>query len=933
MTFFKNEFAKEVWQVKYAGQHTDVQQYIWALADMVSYGLPADQSRFYNLIASQAFSPGGRILAAAGRPNARVSLMNCTTHAIEGDSLEDINRAQYMIMRASSRGQGIGIDLSELRPRGAVVNNAANTSTGAISFMELLDKTGAVIGQEGRRAALLFSLRVDHPDIWDPDGSGYDFLHVKSVPGRVENANISVLITDEFMRAVKNDALWTLGFQGWSGGVRFNYHREVPAKQLFSKLAHAAHANAEPGTLFWDTSRRLSNSDLFGEEWEIKGVNACQPGFATVLAPTGIATFDQVQVDDQIWDGKKWVTITKKWSTGNKPVYEVITSRGRFVGTLDHKVFQAGQRVLAGEAESIDQIVGPQAQANALDYQAVLDGLVLGDGSFHRAARSQKIHLFIGERDTDYLVSPVADFIGEANGINAPYTYDVETTITAQELPHTYLRVIPERFYLGDVQIKRSFLRGLFSANGCVVTGRANRIGLKASSQVLIKQAQEMLSSLGIDSYITTSQEHEQSFSNGTYTVKESYDLNITGSGDLFMSLIGFEQAYKNSAYHWRGKINPSKLGGVVQAVNFLGNFPVYEITVDSEEHAYWTGGLKVSNCTEQVLDQEGVCNLGSMNLGVFVINPFTSEAYFDFKAFAQGTKDAVDFLDRILDVEIRNNVSISPRQVRSIEQLRRVGLGTMGLADAMAKMGILYGSEKSIEFAEQVHRVMAYNAYEASVELAEERGVAEVWKNTGEYHAAILDKGFFARLPTDLRRRIKAAGGTRNVTLMSVAPTGSISNFFGVSSGVEPIFAQKYVRRVRMNGSDELREYYHPAVAEGLRYGVNGSTWVTAYDIDPLTHVRVQAAIQQFVDQSISKTTNMPASATPADVAEVYQAAWELGCKGLAVYVDGSRHEQVLHAVEEKEDGEQCPSCGGTLIRENGCVECATCAWSACEL
>ena len=167
--FFNNHFAEQIWERKYAGEFKGRPLgYYRNLSKLAALGDPGLELAFLRMLADGRFSPGGRILAYGGRTKSNVSLMNCTTHAVESDDLDGISETAKTIMKASSHGQGIGIDLSKLRPKGAPVNNAARTSTGAVSFMELLNKVGETIGQEGRRAALLFSMQVSHPDLYRP---------------------------------------------------------------------------------------------------------------------------------------------------------------------------------------------------------------------------------------------------------------------------------------------------------------------------------------------------------------------------------------------------------------------------------------------------------------------------------------------------------------------------------------------------------------------------------------------------------------------------------------------------------------------------------------------------------------------------------------------------------------------------------------------
>ena len=169
MSFWKTDLGRDIFETKYAGCFSgDPESFYDSMADTFSYGNRELAARFKDMLVTGKFTPGGRIMAYIGRPEAKVSLMNCTTHEVEGDTLEAIADTAHFLMRASSRGQGIGMNLSKLRPKGSAVDNAAKTSTGAISFMEMLDKVGGTIGQEGRRGAMLFSMRVDHPDMWRP---------------------------------------------------------------------------------------------------------------------------------------------------------------------------------------------------------------------------------------------------------------------------------------------------------------------------------------------------------------------------------------------------------------------------------------------------------------------------------------------------------------------------------------------------------------------------------------------------------------------------------------------------------------------------------------------------------------------------------------------------------------------------------------------
>lgn len=371
------------------------------------------------------------------------------------------------------------------------------------------------------------------------------------------------------------------------------------------------------------------------------------------------------------------------------------------------------------------------------------------------------------------------------------------------------------------------------------------------------------------------------------------------------------------------------KIGVKIKAIKVASNEDTYDISM-KKNHNFTANGIVVHNCTEQVLDQDGVCVLGSINLSAYVENPFTAAARFDYDTFMADIETAVEFLDNIVTLEIQNGNYISDRQKRSLEYLRRLGLGVMGLADTLGMMGYEYANVNATRtFIEGLFSTLRDTAYRSSIRLGMSKGVAKVWEGTADYRQSVIRGGFFATLPKWAKMDM-IAYGTRNVAIISIAPTGSISNLLGVSSGIEPLFATEYTRMTRIHGFDELVNYVQPSVQKSREAGLPDSIWQTAYEISPTDHVRLQALIQQFVDSAISKTTNLPKRATVLDVAEVYKLGWQLGLKGMSVYRDSSRHEQVLRI---KDGGDKCPVCGGDLVFKEGCTECPSCSWSACSL
>lgn len=297
----------------------------------------------------------------------------------------------------------------------------------------------------------------------------------------------------------------------------------------------------------------------------------------------------------------------------------------------------------------------------------------------------------------------------------------------------------------------------------------------------------------------------------------------------------------------------------------------------------YYEDIICVNPCGEQGLPAWGVCNLGALNVAAFV-----RDGEMDYEALAEHAKVAIRFLDDVVDA----NEYFIPENEKAQMGTRRTGLGTMGLADALIKMELRYGHEESLPVIERVYRTIRDAAYECSADLAIEKGPFPSWDRE-KYAQGV----FIKRLPAALQEQI-AETGTRNAVLLTQAPTGSTSLLSGVSSGIEPVYDFAFVRR------DRIGEHviYHPLLQEWKEAHPDAETppwFVSANDLSPEDHVRVQALVQQYTDSSISKTVNAPNAHTIDDVKTLYTLAYDLGCKGITYFRDGCR-EGVLSHIEE---------------------------------
>ena len=334
---------------------------------------------------------------------------------------------------------------------------------------------------------------------------------------------------------------------------------------------------------------------------------------------------------------------------------------------------------------------------------------------------------------------------------------------------------------------------------------------------------------------------------------------------------------------------------------------------------------LTTNPCGEIPLSAYDSCRLVSLNLKRLVRNPFSEKAVFDFNKLKEIVSVGMRLSDDLVELELEKLESIkeacdteSERELwnnlhRACVNGRRTGLGTHGLADAIARLGLAYDSDESIEIVEKIYETIRDIAYLESVYLAQERGAFPVFDWQKE-----KNNPYIKRLPKNLSEKIETFG-RRNISILTNAPTGSVSIMSQTSSGLEPVFRNSYVRRRKLshneqdtepdfidNLGDRWLEYevFHHNVREYLQM-FNTDTppgfFVESGDIDWTKRVEIQAVIQRSIDHSISSTINLPKGTDPSVVAEIYMKGWKRGLKGITVYVDGSRSGVLVEKGKER--------------------------------
>lgn len=342
--------------------------------------------------------------------------------------------------------------------------------------------------------------------------------------------------------------------------------------------------------------------------------------------------------------------------------------------------------------------------------------------------------------------------------------------------------------------------------------------------------------------------------------------------------------------------------------------------------------------CGEQPLSPYSVCNLSAINLANFV-NKKTHEILYDKLKYTVSI--AIRMQDNVIDV---TPYFLEKNKTQALGE-RRIGLGVMGLHDMLIWANKKYGSDEANQLIDSVMKTIAETAYETSAELAKEKGIFPFLKEEVKANFSLLP--FVQKLNPEIRKKI-AMYGMRNSHLLTIAPTGSTGTMIGVSTGLEPFFAFEYYRSGRLGNMIKVKQNI---VTEWLKIHGNGKydennlpdIFISAMELSPEDHVKVQAIIQNWVDSSISKTVNAPKDYTVEQVAKIYESLFKMGAKGGTVYIDGSRDSQVLTLLEDDDDiidnsqnneqkigtdvGDICPICNkGHVIISNGCSTCDSC-------
>ncbi|GIK97370.1 MAG: intein-containing adenosylcobalamin-dependent ribonucleoside-diphosphate reductase [Alphaproteobacteria bacterium] len=939
--------SQQIWDMKYRLKAPDgaaIDKTIEETWRRVAEALAAPETdpsawadRFYDAMAGFRFLPAGRIIAGAGAGR-NVTLFNCFVMGTIPDDMGGIFEHLREAALTMQQGGGIGYDFSTLRPRGAPVKGVGADASGPLTFMDVWDAMCRTIMSAGhRRGAMMATMRCDHPDI-------EAFIEAKQQAGRLRMFNLSVLVTDAFMAAVKQDAPWELEFGGTT-------YRVVQARELWDKIMRATYAYAEPGVIFIDRINRRNN--LYYAE-TISATNPCVTAETWVHTAEGPRRVAELvgRPFTALIDGKPSASGPDGFfPTGRKKVLRLTTRAGQTLRlTADHKVLAASELTrwrigktwrAAGELAPGDMIVlhdhraAPDWPGRHGEDEGYLLGLLVGDGTLK--ADKAVLSVWPGRLAAN----------GGAPGYGASAVME-RALAAARSLPHRsdfagWVEVAGRGEYrLATAALKklalelglapgrktvtpaiesqssafyRGFLRGLFDADGTVGGSQEKGVSVRLAQSDLemLRAVQRMLLRLGIASRIYTNRRPagirrlpDGHGGTAEYGCSADHELVIARDNLVrFAEQIDFADTAKSARLaaavsSYRRRINRERFVAQVAEIVEDGEAEVFDVQVPGV-NAFDANGLYVHNCGEQPLPPYGACLLGSVNLAMLVKDPFEETAELDMAELDRLVRMAVRMLDNAIDV----SRFPLPQQLHEAQAKRRIGLGVTGLADALILCRARYGSTQAVALTESWMKAVQRAAYLASAEIAAEKGPFPLF-DAEQYLAGETVR----ELDEDVRAAI-AAHGIRNALLTSIAPTGTISLFAdNVSSGLEPVFSFKYTRNVLMPDGTRASEEVSDHAYRLFRRLKGEATPLPDYFIDaqklaPSDHVVMQAAVQKYVDSSISKTINCPADLTFEAFKDVYLQAYELGCKGCTTY----RPNEVTGAVlEVKPDAAEAP-------------------------
>ncbi len=888
--------------------------------------------KVFNLIYHTKFLPNSPCLVNSGTKVG--GLLACFVTRSPEDSWVGMCENVANFGHIARRGGGCGVDFSLIRPEGSPVFGSTHAKAcGPIQHLRVVSEAMSSITQAGFRGmANMGVLRVDHPDIEkfivckQRDNALKSLLredifgHYEQLKGNIpsglriildkfiSNFNLSVAVTDEFMKKVQDDDEFDLVFDGKT-------HVSVKARKIFDLIVQSAWKNGDPGLLFYDT---INDGPYKYSKQEITAANPCVTGDTIVLTLGGPR-----QIKDMIgrrnavvtrdFDGKFNIALTDGafLTRKNAKIIKIETENSVLRCTPDHKIMTEegmkegkyitpDQMILSnpcglGVSYGLENTSGEKWNGVSEEFQRVSQETPEGEEATTNVVSrwirceedySDDIVFWLDISDAEEIFTGRENTQERSEYCNAKNKRDEITECTRGE--ESLLSVAEQsRISSKDKKIQLRLVsltdcgesisaKFLRMDNGDILGLEENKLEIGSSRLCSPKRRDIQTRLLHLLKKWEAQEDYrsEEQIYDGTKGIQ---------SGDVQGSVLCADRVnYRyhticSSLFEVYSQVSAC-LEKVVRVTEEEELEDVYDLTVDNPAHNFIANGFVVHNCGEQVIPQLGSCNLGSIDVSKFYND---EEKEVDWSSLRDTVRTAVQFLDDVISV----NLFPTDEFAKWAKENRPVGLGIMGWADLLLKKRIAYGSEGSISFAKKIASFFQEESHKKSVELGRERS-------------------------TPKHCRYDELEHRRNITTISIAPTGSLSLLAGCSSSIEPIYSPITYRydntgKKELHHSECEKSHFRCAVSPNEEY--TEVTWQQ--------HVDMQAAFQKHCDSAISKTINMPNSATTKEVDKAYMRAWEIGCfkSGSNIYIDNG-----LKNIEDITVGNMVFGHDGKLHRVN---------------
>jgi ribonucleoside-diphosphate reductase alpha chain len=842
------------------------------------------EARFHGNLRAGAIG-AGRIMSAAGT-SLQATLINCFVQPV-GDCIQGVDDGGYpgiyeALREAAEtmrRGGGVGYDFSRIRPRGAGVSSTASFASGPCSYMDVFDHSCATVESAGsRRGAQMGVLRIDHPDV-------LEFITAKRKPGRWSNFNVSVAVTDEFMRALLAAQDWPLVHRARPGATLIAQgafqrddglwvYRVLPAQELWDTVMRSTYDFAEPGILFSDTINR-DNNLRYCEN--ISATNPCVTAETWVMTDQGPSRVADLvgRRFTAIVDGRAYrVESEGFFSTGKKPVLALQTREGhRLRLTADHRLRRVARKtrhtletewIAAAQLQPGDEILLQDHRALAgwdgagTQSEGYLLGLLIGDGTLKadkavisvwapelrqvgNGALSLSLTGAAGVVQAAQAAAATLPHRADFRGFQRPVAGRGEARLASGALRQLALemgmrpghKTITPAIEQGSSEFAAGVLRGLFDTDGSVQGSQDKGVSVRLaqSDLALLQSAQRMLLRLGIASTIYQNRRlaQERPMPDGKgglklYDTAAQHELVIASDNlRIYADRIGFADTDK-----------AARLEQALAAYSRSLNRERFTATVESLAEDGSEEVFDVTVADVHAFDANGLhahnCGeqplppYGCCDLGPIILPRFVRQPFGvggPPRFDFEGFAQAVAVQVRALDNVLDLTFWPLPQQRAEAMAKRRIGVGFTGLGNTLAMLCLRYDEPDGREMAVRIARCMRDAAYAASVALAREKGGFPAF-DAERY----LEPGTFAsRLDAPLQDAIRTHG-IRNSHLLSIAPTGTVSLAFAdnASNGIEPSFSWSY-RRKKREGDGSTTEYMVEDHAWRLYRALGGDT------------------------------------------------------------------------------------------------------------